>query len=427
MLVPKIILPLDDTHANVPANWSRRTDFDGRFPRHSNTGVGGLGGSDTHTHGIQSHSHALNAHTHSVSFGTATASSGTHVNNSPGEGTNDGIATHGHATANSSTTSSANSSSDSFTTGAGSSLPPYYEVIFIESQAYNKIPPNAIMYAVGELDNLVLCDGENGTPDLIDKILRGAGTGQDAGSTGGTTNHTHSLNHGHSSGASHTHTGTSGARSGTDTRRNNQGTNDARANKVHTHTYTTGASTAPINSYSGSSPGDAIIYPPFYTLKPYKNMSGVEQLLEVGAIAMTTEAVLPLGWVLCNGENGAPNLGSNFVKCYATAGETGGSATHTHPSVSHTHTSSNHSHSGTTNGSTNGNTGKNPDGGSNATQGFTNTHTHSLTAANATATYANSNAVFNDGDSIPAYIEVKYIMATNAALGGGGSAMLAFL
>ncbi len=38
-----------------------------------------------------------------------------------------------------------------------------------------------------------LCDGTNGTPNLIDKFLQGASDGQDAGAEGGEKNHTLSV------------------------------------------------------------------------------------------------------------------------------------------------------------------------------------------------------------------------------------------
>ena len=36
-----------------------------------------------------------------------------------------------------------------------------------------------------------ICDGNNGTPDLRDKFLRGAPAATEAGSTSGSINHTH--------------------------------------------------------------------------------------------------------------------------------------------------------------------------------------------------------------------------------------------
>lgn len=46
----------------------------------------------------------------------------------------------------------------------------------------------------------LLCDGANGTPDLRDKFVVGAGLTYAVGATGGTVNHTHPF-----TGAGHTH------------------------------------------------------------------------------------------------------------------------------------------------------------------------------------------------------------------------------
>jgi len=45
-------------------------------------------------------------------------------------------------------------------------------------------------------DGWALCDGTQGTPDLTDKFIMGAGTLKNPGDTGGTTSHNHSFNDG---------------------------------------------------------------------------------------------------------------------------------------------------------------------------------------------------------------------------------------
>src|SRR5574343_782849 len=129
------------------------------------------------------------------------------------------------------------------------------------------------MFTQTSISNLSLCDGNGGTPNMLNKFLRGANTSANAGSTGGTSNHIHDASHSHSSGASHTHTGTSGGVSSSQYRRNNQSGNP-QASYSHNHAYTTGAGTASITAYSSNTPGDALIYPPYSTLKPYINISG---------------------------------------------------------------------------------------------------------------------------------------------------------
>jgi hypothetical protein len=62
-----------------------------------------------------------------------------------------------------------------------------------------------------------------------------------------------------------------------------------------------------------------------------------------GLIAMWGGLVanIPAGWVLCDGQNGTPDLRDRFIKGADVAGATGGSSTHTHAAhtgvINHTH------------------------------------------------------------------------------------------
>jgi hypothetical protein len=59
------------------------------------------------------------------------------------------------------------------------------------------VPSGVIVMWSGTLANIpsgwALCDGTNGTPDLRDKFVMGVSAGQDPGTTGGSTTHSHSL------------------------------------------------------------------------------------------------------------------------------------------------------------------------------------------------------------------------------------------
>ncbi len=77
------------------------------------------------------------------------------------------------------------------------------------------IPQKLIIKWSGLLEDIpvgwIICDGNNGTPNLLAKFIRGAASGQDSGATGGEDNHTLSqaelANHGHSfSESGHGHT-----------------------------------------------------------------------------------------------------------------------------------------------------------------------------------------------------------------------------
>jgi len=52
----------------------------------------------------------------------------------------------------------------------------------------------------------------------------------------------------------------------------------------------------------------------------------------MGMIAMWSGTIsnIPTGWVICDGNNGTPNLTDKFIKASSTAGSTGGSNTHSH-------------------------------------------------------------------------------------------------
>jgi hypothetical protein len=50
-------------------------------------------------------------------------------------------------------------------------------------------------------DGWAVCDGTNGTPNMVNRFLRGAPAGQDPGSTGGSNSHSHTV----SSVLGHTH------------------------------------------------------------------------------------------------------------------------------------------------------------------------------------------------------------------------------
>ena len=67
----------------------------------------------------------------------------------------------------------------------------------IDPQAWIRrgLPYGAIVMWAGLVDDIpdsfALCDGDNGTPDLRDRFIIGAGSTYDAGDIGGTANHTH--------------------------------------------------------------------------------------------------------------------------------------------------------------------------------------------------------------------------------------------
>ncbi len=62
------------------------------------------------------------------------------------------------------------------------------------------------------------------------------------------------------------------------------------------------------------------------------------ELIPAGAIIMWSANVIPNGWVICDGNNGTPDLTDKFIRGSLTAhvNETGGSVTHNH-TIGHYH------------------------------------------------------------------------------------------
>lgn len=197
----------------------------------------------------------------------------------------------------------------------------------------------------------LLCDGNNGTPNLIDKFIKGAATLGEVGQTA-TPTHSHSLSptapaHSHgttSDSGAHTHyisstkTGASGLSS-------YQADKDY-AMETRSHSHST-SSTSPSHSHQS---GESISVPPYYKLC-YIMAEDNNWNFPVGSVVMYagTEEGLPHGWCLCNGTNGSLDLRNRFIKGGTTKGtigekkhqhscNSGGAHTHSSGSVSFSHT-----------------------------------------------------------------------------------------
>jgi len=103
----------------------------------------------------------------------------------------------------------------------------------------NSVPSGAIIMWSGTIANIptgyVICDGENSTPNLLAKMIRGVATAAtEPGTTGGADTHSHAA--GTYAGPSHTHTGTTDSQEATV-----EADGLGRATPTHTHTFTTAA------------------------------------------------------------------------------------------------------------------------------------------------------------------------------------------
>ena len=152
------------------------------------------------------------------------------------------------------------------------------------------IPTGAIVMWSGATDQIpagwALCDGQNGTPDLRDRFIVGAGSGYAVGATGGDAvsniSHTHAgfiHDHGISNDGSHTHTysGTTGSDSDHTTVDGSNDT-DTVSEAGHHHSFSGTTSSATSHAHGGfttnagngqTGPGGPAAFdnrPPYYAL-----------------------------------------------------------------------------------------------------------------------------------------------------------------
>jgi len=409
MSIPaSVIFCWNGTHAGIPAGWARETTLDAKYPKGTALGVNPnvTGGTATHTHTSPAHEHLLNNHTHTYSLANATGN--TQVLRDAGAGSGGIYQAHTHTgtTGNPSGggLSSVTSSYDTFAND-----PPYHEVIFIKPSApVNGLVDDGICFVdTSSTLGFTFCNGENSTPDLRNKYLKGAGTGENAGTTGGTYTNVHDIVHTHSV-ASHTHANsTSGASPANNAL--SGGTNNMSI--AHTHTVYAAAATASLAGESISQTTTEIVEPAYMKLIPVQNKTGA--LLEVvGMIGMWlgTLADIPSGW------SELPFMRGKHLKCANTTSEaytSGGSNTHVHAAQNHTHVGSAHTHTGTHSAHVNVTTRK--EGGADVTN---HQSVHTVTIANATSVHANASTSADSSSNEPEYRTVAFIKLTNIISGG---------
>lgn len=202
------------------SGWTDYADATNRFLKGAATsGDGGATAAsalNAHTHTVAAHTHTGTAHTH-TSADTGTAAST--LAPATGSGSVTSAATHSHPITVASASTAALASASGGTSGAGAAGDPQYRNVRVQENISGGLSfPAGIIGAwrntLGAIPtNWQICDGTNGTPDLIDRFPRGATSSIGTGG-GSPADHTHT-------GSSHTHT-TSG----------------------HSHTSTTGASAA---------------------------------------------------------------------------------------------------------------------------------------------------------------------------------------
>lgn len=259
--------------------------------------------------------------------------------------------------------------------------------------------------------NWLLCDGNNSTPNLLGKYLLSVGTSEDPGTTGGSSTHTHSSPaHTHTQ-DTHNHTGTTG----TDTSYciPDGGSNHC-STLSHTHTITT-SSTVATNQTTAVTVDTASNDPTYYKVAPILDSSVAGVKYPIGSLIFWNLITLPLGWSLCDGSGGTPDLRNKFLKCVDAAenpGTTGGASTHTHTTTAHNHTQDGHSHTGTTsNASDSVYCGGTPYSVSPAAD----THTHSISTDSVAATNQTATPTMDTINGEPTFKKLLILKNTGIA------------
>ena len=390
-------------YADIPAGWERVTALDGKYPKGAADGVNPnvTGGSSTHQHTGTTHSHT-DSHTHTI---TISACSKVYGNVDTGGGSSYSQEYHTH-TASCGAVSDGSLSSVSCTYDSVSNDPPYYSVIFITPTSNISSLPNEAIYLYEGTDSRTghyVCDGNNSTPNLANKYLKGAATGANAGGTGGSTTNVHTLTHTHTV-ASHGHVSTT---SGTPSSiGGNSGSDDNNCSSAnHTHTINVGSATSSISSTAPSLTTTETVEPAYTKLLTIQNRTGHGDS-RIGMIGMWlgTLANIPSNYELTT-----TNMKGRHLKLTATTseiGNTGGSNTHTHASKSHTHTSTGHSHSATLYHPSN--TGDEKSSAS-PTRATAPTDTHSFSTSIAYPTYSSDSTESGLSSNEPEYRTVAFI------------------
>jgi hypothetical protein len=243
-------------------------------------------------------------------------------------------------------------------------------------------------------EGFALCDGQNNTPDLRERLVVCTGSDYAYNTTGGFANvivpqHTHSctVNTGgnHGGGCFQVF-----SFNGSDTDFLATGGGSATA----VVTSSSGAHTHSISVDSEGVSATNANYPPYMALSFVKKIDATTPNIPSGVIINWSGSLLalPEGWFLCDGENSTPNLKDRFVigsSTNFTINSTGGNkdaqlGSHTHtPSVANTNSTGAHTHSA--NKDNGFGTAGFQDGGSTVTTRTLNhaAHTHTITVSSA--------------------------------------------
>lgn len=430
MPVPSgIILIWHSTNASIPTGWSRETALDGKYPKAHGTGnPGDSGGANTHTH-TGSHTHSMVAHQHTYVTGDSNEwTAGDYSGSSADGGSNNLCAKHTHESTTNTTTTVNGGGLQSTTTSwqAVNHEPPYYEVIFIKPSGSRASMAEGICAHFngdslpGDWD---YCDGNNSTPDLRNKYLKGAATSGNAGTTGGATTHQHTVTHGHTA-SPHNHSGnTQNNTNPHGARQSNALLSTGEAAYVHQHLVNFADTTDAVSNYVKTDAGSGDTVEIAYKKMGVIRNSGGAMTLGMIGLWLGSLSAIPKGWVVCDGSNGTVDLRNKYVKIGVDLSEnenTGGANTHNHSDISHTHTTTGtHIHAGSTGGALTNYERRGANGGAGIVRYY---DTHPISSVQAvSATYNTANISADTVNHEPSYKIAAYVQLVRLEAGGIGS------
>lgn len=299
-----VIVLYKGTHASIPTGLSRDTDFDNRFIRGCSSGDvsgGGTGGQENHNHERTTHSHIVAGDT-----GTGANLTDSGITTVPPEN-------HTHQAVE----IPENPTELWFWNNANNN-PAHITVLFLSSDGSVGIPNNII----GMWETDTPPNGFENDTDLQERMIKGANTGADGGTTGGSDTHTHtaSTSHSHASQDS----GQEISISAVSTR-----TGRGIADPKHTHKLTFRSTTPTLQNADSR--------PEYKSLNFIRNNSGGEKEVPNGLIALWKgdKADIPNYW------SEYTAMRDYFVRGWSGSGSvilTGGNSFHAHEGNLHTHT-----------------------------------------------------------------------------------------
>lgn len=340
-----MIIAWPGTVGTIPSGWSRVTALDAKFPRGSAAAVSGAtGGAATHSHTTPGHTHTLPNHSHPMGGNTGSSNTSITTASQAGFSQTRSDQPHNHtrpANTNSNAWGAGVTGSAAPASDAHNNLPPYRDVIWIESDGTPiAFPIDSVAFSVEAIA------GWEDDTDSNARFLRGAAAAGNGGAVGGDSTHDHTIAaHTHTT-PSHTHTsGSSGTNGPQDSLDPGFGSTAPEWVPRHNHPLTIGSGgSGNTGSSSGGVTGASTLEPLNRRLNVIKNIIGGLQVRVIGLFRGDSGA-LPFGLTRCDGTDGTPDMRSWFARHLGSdnLGSTGGAADHSHTTPTHNHTTT-HTH-----------------------------------------------------------------------------------